>query len=64
MLTTKTGVTMSTVDLLNRIQKFLDGLGTGKPLLISEARELSNLIEKDKLEIQEVIRESMIYGKD
>tara|TARA_R100000084_G_C4621277_1_gene133278 strand:- start:13 stop:186 length:174 start_codon:yes stop_codon:yes gene_type:complete len=50
---------MSTVDLLNRIQKFLDSLGTGKPLIVSEAKELSNLIEQNKLETQEIIREGM-----
>tara|TARA_R100001510_G_C7655192_1_gene214191 strand:- start:2310 stop:2480 length:171 start_codon:yes stop_codon:yes gene_type:complete len=52
------GVTMSTIDLLNKIQKFLDNLGTGKPLIISDARELSNLIEENKLETQEIIKES------
>ena len=50
---------MSTVDLLNRIQKFLDSLGTGKPLIVSEAKELSNLIEQNKLETQDIIREGM-----
>lgn len=54
---------MSTVDLLNKIQKFLDSLGTGKPLIVSKAQELSNLIEENKLETQEIIREGMkSYG--
>ena len=50
---------MSTIDLLNKIQKFLDSLGTGKPLIVSEAKELSNLIEENKQITQDIIREGM-----
>jgi len=38
---------MSTTELLVRIQQFLDSLGTGKPLIVSQAKELSDLITNE-----------------
>ncbi len=40
---------MSTTELLVRIQRFLDSLGTGKPLIVSQAKELSDLITNEMI---------------
>ena len=39
---------MSTTELLVKIQRFLDSLGTGKPLIVSQAKKLSDLITNDE----------------